>query len=217
MVPRPLREVGEVSRRSGRIGQMALLPRSGVAPVPDSGDLLLVAAGDGAALRRLLDRWRQPVYAAFERMAEPSLAAESTVRAFERVVRAAGRFEPGRSFPAYLWGHVARVAQGLPATAPVAVPAVRLQESAAARTALQRSAIAALPPGERAAFLLTRVARLPIATAAEALGVPEADLRRRLVRALESLRVSLRPLLDAGSAEMPAVPPPQSPFPEAAP
>ena len=158
------------------------------------------------------------MYAVFERLREPSAAAEATLAAFERVVRAAGRFEPGRSFPAYLWGHAARVVQDLPAVEPIAVPAARLPESVAARTALQRSAIAALAPPERAAFLLTRVARLPLATAAEALDVSEAELLRRLVRALESLRRTLRPLLELSlSGEFPAPGPPPAPAPEGAP
>lgn len=186
---------------------MAVPHRSGVAPAPDTGDLLLVAAGDDAALRRILQRWRQPVYAAFERLKEPSSAAEATLQAFERLVRSAGRFNPGESFPATLWGHVARVVQDQPQAELIAVSPARLAESAAARTALQRSAIAALPAGERAAFLLTRVARLPLQTAAAALGTGETELRRRLVHALETLRASLRPLLDmsapGGAGETP--------------
>lgn len=176
---------------------VAVPPRSGIAPEPDAGDLLLVAAGDDAALRRILSRWRQPVYAVFERLREPSAAAEATLRTFERLVHSAARFDPGASFPATLWGHAARVIQDQPPTEPVAVSAARLAESVAARTALQRSAIAALPPGERAAFLLTRIAHLPLSTAKAALGISEAELRRRLVHALESLRGSLRPLLDS--------------------
>ncbi len=177
---------------------MSAPPRAGTAHEPDSGDFLLVATGDDAALKRLLARWRRPVYALFERLREPSAAAEATLQTFERLVRSAGRFNPGASFPAHLWGHAARVAQEQPHAEPVTVSPARLAESAAARTALQRSAIAALPPAERAAFLLTRVARLPLPTAAAALGTSEGDLRRRLVRALELLRVSLRPLLDLG-------------------
>lgn len=177
---------------------MAVPQRSGVAPAPDTGDLLLVAAGDDAALRRILSRWSQPVYAVFERLREPSAAAEATLKTFERLVRSAPRFDPGASFPATLWGHAARVAQDQPAADPVLVSAAHLAESSAARTAVQRSAISALPPGERAAFLLARIARLPLATAADALGVGEPEVRRRLVRALEALRSSLHPLLDPG-------------------
>jgi RNA polymerase sigma factor (sigma-70 family) len=172
---------------------VAVSAHSAAAYGPDPGDLLLVATGDDGALRRLLSRWKQPVYAAFERLREPSAAAEATLQTFERLVRS-----PGASFPATLWEHAARVAQELPQVQPVSVSPARLAESAAARTALQRSALAALPPAERAAFLLTRVARLPLATAAAALGTSEGDVRRRLVRALETLRTSLRPLLDLG-------------------
>lgn len=174
--------------------------QSGIRPAPDSGDLLLVAAGDEAALRRLTARWRQPVYALFERMREPSAAAEATLQTFERVARTAPRFDPAGSFPEFLWGHAARVAQELPATPPVPVTPARLGESAAARTAFERSAVASLPPGERAAFLLVRIARLPLPTAADALGISDAELRRRLVRAFETLRLTLRPLLQPAEA-----------------
>jgi DNA-directed RNA polymerase specialized sigma24 family protein len=177
---------------------VAVAPRTGAAQAPDSGDLLLVATGDDAALKRLLVRWRQPVYAVFERLREPSAAAEATLQTFERLVRSAGRYDPGTSFAAHLWGHAARVAQEQPRSEPAVISAARLTESAAARTALQRSAIAALAPAERSAFLLTRVARLPLPTAASALGISEIELRRRLVRALEALRTSLKPLLDLG-------------------
>jgi RNA polymerase sigma factor (sigma-70 family) len=177
---------------------VAVAPRTGAAQGPDSGDLLLVATGDDAALKRLLARWRQPVYAVFERLREPSAAAEATLQTFERLVRTAGRYDPGTPFAAHLWGHAARVAQEQPRSEPAVISAARLTESSAARTALQRSAIAALPPAERSAFLLTRVARLPLPTAASALGISEVELRRRLVRALEALRTSLKPLLDLG-------------------
>jgi DNA-directed RNA polymerase specialized sigma24 family protein len=178
---------------------VAVPQRSGVAPAPDSGDLLLVAAGDDAALRRLLSRWRQPVYALFERLREPSAAAEAALQTFERLVRSAARFDPGTSFPATLWGHVADVVEDQPPVVPAVIAPARLAESAAARTALLRTAIAALPPVERAAFLLARVARLPLPTTAAALGIGESELRRRLVHALETLRESLRPLLDMGA------------------
>ncbi len=191
---------------------MAVAPRTGVGP--DSGDLLLVAAGDEPALRRLLGRWTPPVYAVFERLKEPSAAADATIRTFERLVRSAGKYDPATPFEVVLWGHVARVASDAPAQAPVSVSPARLSESAAARTAFQRSAVAGLPPAERVAFLLTRVARLALPAAAAAQGVSEVEARRRLVRALETLRGTLRPLLDLGvradSGEIPsfATPPP---------
>jgi RNA polymerase sigma-70 factor (ECF subfamily) len=175
---------------------VAVPQRNGIRSAPDAGDLLLVATGDEAALLRLLGRWRQPVYALFERVREPSAAAEAVLQTFERLVRAAPRFDPATPFSDFLWSHVARVVQDLPAGPPLSVPPARLAESAAAQTAVQRSAIAALPAGERAALLLVRVARLPLPGAAAALDVSESEVSRRLVRALETLRITLKPLLE---------------------
>jgi DNA-directed RNA polymerase specialized sigma24 family protein len=174
--------------------------RSGVQPAPDSGDLLLVAAGDDAALTRLVARWRQPVDALFERTREPSAAAEATVLTFERLVLTAPRYAPASPFPALLWSLVAKVVQDAKPGEVLEIPASKLAESPSARTALVRSAIAALPAGERSAFLLTRVARLSATAAAEALSVSETEVRRRLVRALESLRVFLRPVLEVSGS-----------------
>jgi DNA-directed RNA polymerase specialized sigma24 family protein len=171
-------------------------PRGGIELAPDSGDLLLVAAGDSAALTRLVTRWCQPVYAIFERTREPSAAAEATLVTFERLVTTSPRYPPELPFPSFLWGIASRVVQeGTPGEV-LEIPAPKLAESAAARTALARSAIAALPAAERAAFLLVRVARLPVAVAAEALGASEPEVRRRLVRAFDLLRESLVPLLE---------------------
>lgn len=179
------------------------LPRSAPQPAPDSGDLLLVAAGDSAALTRLVTRWSQPVYAFFERTREPSAATEAALETFERLVASAPRYAPELSFSSFLWGIAANIVQEGKTGGVLEIPAPKLAESAAARTALVRSAIAALQPAERAAFLLTRVARLPATAAAEALGAQETDVRRRLVRALESLRTSLAPLLDSPAAPAP--------------
>jgi len=171
-------------------------PLTGTAPLPDTGDLLLVAAGDAAAERRLLDRWRRPVYTALERIFDPTPAADAAAAVFEALFRSAPRFDPKSSFPARLWGLVAKEASRPPTAGVPAIPAARLRESAAAQVAIQRAAVAALPPAERAAFLLARIARQPLPVVAEALGTSEGELRRRLVRAFESLAASLQPLLN---------------------
>jgi RNA polymerase sigma-70 factor (ECF subfamily) len=171
-------------------------PLTGTAPRPDTGDLLLVAAGDAAAERRLLERWRRPVYTVLERMLDPTPAADAAAAVFEALFRSAARFDPKASFPARLWGLVAREASRPPAAGLLTIPAARLKESAAAQVAIQRAAVAALPPGDRAAFLLARVAKQPLPVVAEALGTSEGEVRRRLVRAFESLAASLQPLLN---------------------
>ncbi len=178
-------------------------PRSSTHLAPDSGDLLLVAAGDSNALTRLVTRWSQPVYAFFERTREPSAATEAALATFERLVASSPRYAPDVPFPSFLWGIAVKIVQDGKNGDVLEIPAQKLAESAAARTALVRSAIAALPPAERAAFLLTRVARLSATAAAEALGVQETDVRRRLVRALDSLRTSLVPLLENPAAPAP--------------
>src|ERR1035437_7341091 len=187
---------------SGRIRPVRP-PRSATQLAPDSGDLLLVAAGDSAALTRLVTRWSQPVYAFFERTREPSAATEAALATFERLVTSSPRYAPDVPFPSFLWGIAVKIVEDGKTGDVLEIPAPKLAESAAARTALVRSAIAALPSAERAAFLLTRVARLPATAAAEALGVPETEVRRRLVRALESLRTSLVPLLESPAAPAP--------------
>jgi DNA-directed RNA polymerase specialized sigma24 family protein len=174
-------------------------PRGGIQLAPDSGDLLLVAAGDSAALTRLVTRWCQPVYAFFERTREPSAAAEAALVTFERLVATSARYPPDLPFPSFLWRIASNVVQEGTAGGVLEIPGPKLAESAAARTALVRSAIAALPAAERAAFLLMRVARLPVAPAAEALGASETEIRRRLVRAFELLRESLAPLLEGAA------------------
>jgi len=171
-------------------------PLTGTVPAPDVGDLLLVAAGDPAAEKRLLDRWRRPVYTVLERMLDSTPAADAAAAVFEALFRSAPRFDPNASFAVRLWGLVAREAARPPAAGVPTIPAARLRESPAARSALLRAAVAALPPGERAAFLLTRVARQPLPLVADALGTSEGDLRRRLARAFERLTLLLQPLLN---------------------
>jgi DNA-directed RNA polymerase specialized sigma24 family protein len=161
---------------------------------PDGGDLLLVAAGDGPAMDRLVAQWARPVYQVYERTREPSAAVEATAEVFLELRATAQQYEPGLPFPVWLFRIAARLmGEGSPAPQPI--PLNRLRESAAARASLLRSSVAALPRPERAALLLTRVARLPLADAARALEVSEPELRRLLVRAFDRLQHPLDPLL----------------------
>jgi len=167
---------------------------------PDSGDLLLVAARDAAAFQRLLDRWRTPVYAIFERMLDPTSASECAIGVFVELYHTAGSYKPQTPFPVWLWGIVSRQVQVHPTEALVSIPVQKLLESLAAQTAFLRSAAAALPPGERSAFLLTRIGRVPLPTAAKALGISDDDCRKRLVRAMQHLATALEPIFAANAA-----------------
>jgi DNA-directed RNA polymerase specialized sigma24 family protein len=171
-----------------------------------------VAAGDAAAVQRLLSRWRGPVFSVFEKSREPGDAAEATASVFEALFRTAPKYDPTASFEERIWSIVVREAERAPRAAVPAIPGARLKESAAARAALLRAAVGALPPGERSAFLLTRVARLPLPLAAGACGASEAEICRRLVRALTSLSDSLAPLYAPPlAAEEPAPAPAEAP------
>ena len=176
-------------------------PESRSSVGPDTGDLLLVAAGDTAAIQRLLRRWRSPVYDVFEKSREPADAVEAAAAVFEKLLRSASRYDPATPFEECLWSLVAREAERAPRTSIPSIPPPRLKESAAARAALVRAAVGALPPGERSAFLLIRVARLSLPLAAKAAGTSEVELRRRLVRALTALSETLAPLFAPREAE----------------
>jgi RNA polymerase sigma-70 factor, ECF subfamily len=166
---------------------------------PDSGDLLLVSTGDDAALRRIVERWTQPVYAVFERTREPSAASEATTDVFVELARTAASYRPESAFPAWLWQAVVRRLREDPADGQLlTVPQRRLADSLGARTAFLRSAVASLPPQERALFLLTRSAGLSVADAARAVGVAEAEALSLLVRAMDALGRALGPLLTLG-------------------
>jgi len=153
-----------------------------------------VAAGDSAALQRLLSRWCGPVFSVFDKSREPGDAAEATAAVFETLFRTAAKYDPKTSFDDRIWSIVVREAERAPRSSVPAIPSARLKESAAARAALMRAAVAALPPGERSAFLLTRVARLPLPLAAASSGTSEAEICRRLVRAFTALTETLAPL-----------------------
>ena len=176
----------------------------------DSGDLLLVAAGDPLALERLIARWKAPVYAFFERAHEPSAAIDLTAEVFVRLRATARRYDPGTPFLAWFWRTAARALSEAPPPPVTSVPTARLRESAAARTALVRASVAGLPAASGAAVLLTRVARLSVAETAQVLESPPSEVRRLLVDAMDRLAASLEPIFE-NAALPPAIPPPVPP------
>lgn len=160
---------------------------------PDSGDLLLVAARDGAALDRVVSRWKGSVYSIFARTRDAASAAEATADVFDRLRSAASGYDPSTRAETFIHRVIAgRILEDAP-VAHEAISLHTLSASAAARSAFLRATIAALPPAERAAFLLTRVAGLSNEAAADALKTPPADLQRQVVHALAAMRAALEP------------------------
>ncbi|MCG3191807.1 MAG: hypothetical protein DIJKHBIC_01035 [Thermoanaerobaculia bacterium] len=162
----------------------------------DSGDLLLVAAGDLSPLDRIIERWRSPLYGFFEKALEPSSAQDAAAEVFFRLYKSAAKYDPSVPFPVWILGLAARVLQDRPAEPMVPIPLPRLKESAAARAALLRSAVRSLPGKERSVFLLTRVSRLQLSQSGAALSTSEDEVRRLLVRAFEGLAAALGPVLE---------------------
>jgi DNA-directed RNA polymerase specialized sigma24 family protein len=149
-------------------------------------------------LRPLLERWRQPVYALYERTREPSAAVDAAAGVLAELARTPADAEDAGLDPYRL---VWRRLKDEPASPPPVVPARRLAESLGARTAMLRGAVAALPPAERALFLFTRIGGLPVEAAAKVVGVPREEARRLLVRAFDGVRAALRPLLELPASE----------------
>lgn len=161
----------------------------------DSGDLLLVAAGDAVAFGRLLDRWRRPVYAFFERTREPSAAVDAASDVFGRMFDEAADYSPTVPVPHFVYRLAVKRLEKDAAAEIAHIPAQRLSESRAAQTALIRSGAASLPPFERSVFLLSRVSQLPNAQIAVILGHDEADVRRGYANATDALVKALAPML----------------------
>ncbi len=160
----------------------------------DSGDLLLIAAGDIEPMSRLIDRWKRVVYTVFEKCMDSASATEAVTEVFFRLYRTAAKYEPGTPFPIWLHSIAAKLIQERSPVVFTPIPPARLRESASARKATLRSAVLALPGRERAAFLLTRAARLSVADTARVLGTGDDEVKRLLVRAMEMLSVNLADL-----------------------
>jgi DNA-directed RNA polymerase specialized sigma24 family protein len=137
------------------------------------------------------------VYAVFERTREPSAAVEAAASVFAELARARTVNAAAPTLPEHVYRQVWQRLKDEPAASGrPSVPASRLAESVGARTALIRGAVARLGPQERALFLFTRIAGVPVGDAARIVGVSEIEARRLLVKALDSLRGTLGSLLE---------------------
>lgn len=179
----------------------------------------LLRAGDRAEFARLVEVYSRPIYRLALRMLADPLDAEDVLQVtFLKAMQAIASFEARSSLSTWLYRIAANEALMLirrrrpqvgldeePDDESVEPPA-RLADFSAlpedvllsdeGRRLLDR-AVAALPEGQRAVFLLRDVEGLSIRATGEALGLSETNVKTRLLRA----RLRLREQLSAYYAE----------------
>ena len=161
--------------------------------------------GDGAAFETLFRMFEGDVYRWILRIVrDGSVAEDGVVEAFWRCYRSRARFDPSRSFGAWLRRiatHVAidllsavRRQRGL-STAIAATSGSQVDDSSEASAPARADAIArafdSLPPNLRVVATLALIEERPHAEIAEALGVPIGTVKSRLFRATRRLRLEL--------------------------
>lgn len=164
------------------------------------------ARGDGEAFETLFHQFEREVYRWILRIVREREAAEDAlVEAFWRAYRGHARFDPSRSFGAWMRRiatHCAidqlsaanrRSRQQIAHLAGVPVSRATGSSGTADADLAQsiRVAFASLPPKLRVVATLALVEELPQAEIAEALGVPIGTVKSRLFRATRELRKEL--------------------------
>lgn len=168
-----------------------------------------VGAGDRAAFRALVERYRGPLYAFILRMVRrPAVAEELAQDTFVRAFLAASRFEPTASVSTWLFHIAARLAMNeaalahhahevrgeVPdATAGAPQPLEQLERKELSRAI--EEALARLPAQQRAAVLLARFEDMPYREIGKVLGISEGAVDGLLQRARQTLMKLLRPVL----------------------
>jgi RNA polymerase sigma-70 factor (ECF subfamily) len=171
---------------------------------PDRDLLRRFAHGDREAFEALFRQFEREVYRWILRIVrEPDAAEDALVEAFWRAYRGRARFDPSRSFGAWM----RRIATNC-AIDQLNVARRRDRHEAAGRVppsadarlrgpgdpALAdhiRRAFAALPPKLRVVATLALIEELPQAEIADGLGVPIGTVKSRLFRATRDLRDQL--------------------------
>ena len=167
------------------------------------GWLVIAAqAGDRRALDRLVARWHRRLVAHGWRLTgDRALAEEAVQAAWIDIVRGLNGLRDERAFPAWAYRIVTRktaaaIGDRVAGRAFAAAleddipPAPPTPEDAADGTTLRR-AVAALPPGHRAAVALHYFEGLSIAETAVALGIPAGTVKTRLLHARARLKTRL--------------------------
>jgi RNA polymerase sigma-70 factor (ECF subfamily) len=177
--------------------------RPSATDVSDEALVAACAAGDPTALGRLFDRYDEAVRRFLSRacgMAIPDL--DDLVHAtFVEVYRSARRFRGKASAKTWIFGVAVNISRHfvrgemrrrrfLTNLAALPRPLRSPQETLEHRQILHRitSALAALPAGQRVAFVLCELEGLTGAEAARAMGVGEGTIGRQLHHARKALR-----------------------------
>ena len=169
-------------------------------------DEYLVASartGDRKAFELLARRWQGKLTAhAWRLTGDVDLAREAAQEGWIEILRGLGRLRDERAFPAWAYQivsrrcarQIGRLRQGRALAAAAAaepVENVAPEEGDAPALARLRSAIAGLPPEQRAAIALFYLEDLGIAETAVALNVPAGTVKTRLMHARRKLRAVL--------------------------
>ena len=177
---------------------------------PDRGLLQRFARGDREAFEALFRQFEREVYRWILRIVrEPTAAEDALVETFWRAYRGHARFDPSRSFGAWMRRiatntaidqlNAGRRRNWIPLDA---VTAGRVPRSTGAmrdgpddfelRDAIRR-AFVALPPKLRIVATLALIEGVPHAEIADAIGVSIGTVKSRLFRATRKLRKDLEP------------------------
>jgi RNA polymerase sigma-70 factor, ECF subfamily len=168
-----------------------------------------VGTGDHAAFRALVERYRHPLYIFALRMVRrPPVAEEIVQEVFVRAFRAAPRYKPIASVSTWLFHIAARLAMNEATRAhhhhevadvatdvptDVLGPLQKLERRELSRTI--ETALAQLPPQQRAAVILARFEDLPYREIGKVLEISEGAVDGLLQRARQTLARLLRPAL----------------------
>ena len=183
---------------------------------PDRDLLRRFAHGDREAFEALFRQFEREVYRWILRIVrEPDAAEDALVEAFWRAYRGRARFDPSRSFGAWMrriatncaidqlnaigrrhWQQLDLVRRVPPSRVvagrvPSREPAVRDGPADPLLADNIRRAFAALPPKLRVVATLALIEELPQTEIADALGVPIGTVKSRLFRATRELRSEL--------------------------
>ena len=173
---------------------------------PDRDLLRRFAHGDREAFEALFRQFEREVYRWILRIVrEPDAAEDALVEAFWRAYRGRARFDPSRSYGAWMRRIATNCAldplkaarrrdrQEVVGRVPPREPATRGGPGGTDfdRADNIRRAFAALPPKLRVVATLALIEELPQTEIADALGVPIGTVKSRLFRATRELRTEL--------------------------